>query len=96
MTEFGPETHLNGLQAVAFGWLQYDSVYNCCLRDAEIVASLFRSCAATLKEAVEYSYSVAESGDNVLLSPACASWDMFKSFEERGTLFVEYVNGLEG
>ena len=52
--------------------------------------------AATLKEAVEYSYSVAESGDNVLLSPACASWDMFKSFEERGTLFVEYVNGLEG
>lgn len=54
LTEFGPETHLNGLQAVAFGWLQYDSVYNCCLRDAEIVASLFRSCAATLKEEVVF------------------------------------------
>ena len=50
----------------------------------------------TLKEAVEYAYSVAQNGDNVLLSPACASWDMFKSFEQRGELFVEYVNGLEG
>ena len=45
LTEFGPNTHLNGLQAVGFGWLQYDSVYNCCERDAEVVASLFHSVA---------------------------------------------------
>lgn len=48
----------------------------------------------SLKEAVEVCAAKAESGDAVLLSPACASWDMFKSFEERGCLFKEYVNNL--
>ncbi len=48
-----------------------------------------------LKEAVDYCNSAARPGENVLLSPACASWDMFKSYEERGTLFKVYVNGLE-
>ena len=54
LTDFGQETHLNGLQAVAYGWLQYDSVYNCCLRDAQIVASLFRSAGTTLKDEVVF------------------------------------------
>lgn len=49
----------------------------------------------TLDAAVQYCYEHAKPGDNVLLSPACASWDMFKSYEERGTLFKVYVNGLE-
>ncbi len=49
----------------------------------------------SLEAAVQYCYSHAKPGDNVLLSPACASWDMFKSYEERGTLFKVYVNGLE-
>jgi len=48
----------------------------------------------SLKEAVEASSEQAAAGDAVLLSPACASWDMFKSYEERGTLFKEYVNAL--
>ena len=48
----------------------------------------------SLKEAVEASAVQAQSGDAVLLSPACASWDMFKSYEQRGTLFKEYVNQL--
>ena len=48
----------------------------------------------SLKEAVEASAAQAQSGDAVLLSPACASWDMFKSYEQRGTLFKEYVNQL--
>ena len=43
LTDFGPDTHLNGLQAVGFGWLQYDSVYNCCEREVEVIASLFDS-----------------------------------------------------
>lgn len=50
----------------------------------------------SLKDAVLAAYKNAEPGDNVLLSPACASWDMFKSYEERGTLFKEYVNEIEG
>lgn len=48
-----------------------------------------------LKEAVNKAYELAKEGEAVLLSPACASWDMFKSFEQRGELFKEYVNSLE-
>ena len=48
----------------------------------------------TLEEAVTLAEKASEPGDVVLLSPACASWDMFKSYEERGRLFKEYVNNL--
>ena len=49
---------------------------------------------STLSEAVSLSAKMAESGDAVLLSPACASWDMFESYEQRGKMFKEYVNQL--
>lgn len=45
-------------------------------------------------EAVNKSYSIAINNDIVLLSPACASWDMFSSFEERGRIFKEAVHRL--
>ena len=48
-----------------------------------------------LEEAVKFCYEHSRPGEAVLLSPACASWDMFKSYEERGTLFKQYVNDLE-
>ena len=51
--------------------------------------------ADSLEEAVEYCHANAKPGDAVLLSPACASWDMFESYEQRGKLFKEYVNKLE-
>ena len=50
--------------------------------------------AEDLLEAVQVCASYANPGDNVLLSPACASWGQFKNFEERGTKFKEYVRGL--
>ncbi len=50
--------------------------------------------ARTLEEAVSICHENAVSGDVVLLSPACASWDMFKNYEERGNLFKKYVNML--
>lgn len=50
--------------------------------------------ADSLKEAVELSSDIAESGDAVLLSPACASWGMFDNYEQRGDMFKEYVNEL--
>jgi hypothetical protein len=52
LTEFGPDTHLNGLQAVGYGWLQYDSVYNCCERDAKVIAALFHRVSAYMTERV--------------------------------------------
>ena len=50
--------------------------------------------ANTFEEAVELSYSIGESGDNVLLSPACASWDMFENYEMRGKIFKDIVRNL--
>jgi len=48
------------------------------------------------QEAVAKSFELAKEGDVVLLSPACASFDMFKSFEERGDVFKELVLQLRG
>ncbi len=48
----------------------------------------------SLEEAVKVCAENAESGDAVLLSPACASWDMFPSYEVRGRRFKELVRNL--
>ncbi len=50
--------------------------------------------AADLQDAVLKSLEVAEIGDSILLAPACASFDMFKSFEERGSVFKAAVKKL--
>ena len=68
-----------------------DKILTCCKNHGfnEVVK------AETLEDAVRFCYSHARPGDDVLLSPACASWDMFKSYEERGNLFKLYVDSLE-
>ena len=48
----------------------------------------------TLEEAVRVCAELATPGDAVLLSPACASWGMFKNYEERGDKFKDYVKAL--
>ena len=48
----------------------------------------------TLEEAVMYCHDMAEPGECVLLSPACASWGMFDNYEQRGDMFKEFVNQL--
>ena len=50
----------------------------------------------TLKDAVLVASNNATKGDVILLSPACASWDQFKDFEERGKTFKEYINNIGG
>lgn len=48
-----------------------------------------------LKESTIKAYEISSEEDTILLSPACASWDQFKSFEDRGTLFKQVVNNLK-
>ncbi len=50
--------------------------------------------AVSLEDAVKQSANLASSGDAVLLSPACASFDMFDNYEHRGKVFEEVVNQL--
>ncbi len=49
---------------------------------------------SSMEEAVAFSYEHARPGEAVLLSPCCASWGMFKNYEERGTIFKELVRKL--
>lgn len=53
------------------------------------------SLCETLEESILIAKEKAQAGDVVLLSPACASWDMFNSYEERGDLFKKVVMGFE-
>lgn len=49
----------------------------------------------TMEEAVKVSYNLSNEGDTILLSPACASWDMYPNFETRGNEFKKYIDELE-
>jgi UDP-N-acetylmuramoylalanine--D-glutamate ligase len=57
--------------------------------DVEIIVNTFSA-----NEAVQVAYHLAKKGDTVLLSPACASFDLFKSYEDRGTQFKMAVKEL--
>lgn len=50
--------------------------------------------ADDLEEAVQICHEKAQAGDAVLLSPACASWDQFESYEQRGEYFKDYIRAL--
>ena len=68
-------------------------------RDAELLATALDGAATihrvqTLQEAVQLAARGAQPGDAVLLSPACASLDMFANFEDRGHQFATAVRGL--
>lgn len=67
-----------------------DKIYECCRKYGfdEI------SYAEDMNEAVKICASFADEGDYVLLSPACASWGMFKNYEERGEIFKRCVEEL--
>ncbi len=58
----------------------------------EMVEEMYDTSSA--EEAVKKAYEITRPGDTVLLSPACASFDLFKNYEERGKLFKEAVQKL--
>ena len=70
-------------------------------RDAERIASAIQGCgvslhrAETMEEAVQQSFRVARPGDVVLLSPACASFDMFRNYAHRAEEFVKAVERVQ-
>ena len=51
--------------------------------------------AASMRDAVQAGFSLAQPGDAVMLSPACASFDMFRNYEHRAEVFIEEVRALE-
>lgn len=50
--------------------------------------------AEDVKDAVEKAYKTSEKGDIILLSPACASWDQYRTFEERGEEFIQTIKSF--
>ena len=70
-------------------------------RDASLIAAALNGCgvkvvrAEDMNDAVHQATRLAQSGDAVLLSPACASFDMFRNYEHRAEVFVQAVQELE-
>jgi UDP-N-acetylmuramoylalanine--D-glutamate ligase len=63
--------------------------------EKQIEGSVAIERAGTMERAVEIASHAAQSGDIVLLAPACASFDQFENYEHRGRVFKELVRGLE-
>jgi UDP-N-acetylmuramoylalanine--D-glutamate ligase len=69
-------------------------------RDAALLQSVLAKSgvviktASTLEQAVQTAADLAQAGDAVLLSPACASFDMFRNYEHRAQVFVRAVQDL--
>ena len=51
---------------------------------------------ADMEECVRKGFELAQPGDTLLLSPACASWDMYDCFEDRGEHFKECMRKIKG
>jgi UDP-N-acetylmuramoylalanine--D-glutamate ligase len=64
-------------------------------RDAPLIAKVVQGeTCRSLEEAVERAAQVAKPGEAVLLSPACASFDMFRDYRHRGDVFAAAVKAL--
>ena len=68
--------------------------------DADVIANVLAASvpeyrADSMAQAVDLAREIAQSGDKVLLSPACASFDMFANYQARGNEFVQHVTALE-
>lgn len=87
-TELNPVLQKNPCRLVLIG------------RDASVIAEAVKDnakfeFASSMQDAINKAYAQATSGDAVLLSPACASFDMFKNYEDRGEQFCAAVLALQ-
>jgi len=80
----------NVCKIVLFGETRYKM-----LKSAERIGVESFCVATNLVSAVTLAYAEAESGQSVLLSPACSSFDEFSGFEERGECFIKMVNSFD-
>ncbi|MBR5155656.1 MAG: UDP-N-acetylmuramoyl-L-alanine--D-glutamate ligase [Clostridia bacterium] len=64
------------------------------VRNASNFEGIKIHCETDFKDAINRARKCAKPGDVVILSPACASFDLFKNFEERGNIFKEIVNNF--
>jgi len=70
-------------------------------RDAGEIAAAIDGCGAslhsaiTMEEAVQKSFLLAQTGDAVVMSPACASFDMFRDYIHRAEVFILAINNLQ-
>lgn len=83
-----------------FGKVKYLILYGETAKVIEKTAHQNNFCdtkiVQNLEEAVELSFELGEKGDVILLSPACASWDMYSSYERRGAHFKALFNKIKG
>jgi UDP-N-acetylmuramoylalanine--D-glutamate ligase len=72
----------------------------CLGKDNTKIKEAFKDSGVSIAEtgsmegAVQFAYQLGKKGDTVLLSPACASFDLFEDYEDRGRQFKEQVRGL--
>ncbi|HEY0457249.1 MAG TPA: UDP-N-acetylmuramoyl-L-alanine--D-glutamate ligase, partial [Verrucomicrobiae bacterium] len=70
-------------------------------RDRDKIAAVLNGCGVAIEcavgmaKAVQTAFNLAQPGDAVMLSPACASFDMFRNYEHRAEVFIEEVRALE-
>ena len=87
-------TRLKGLVALGETRGKLDKVARAAGLDKVKIVEPDADAESTLRKAVEAAAAMARPGDTVLLSPACASWDMFPSYEVRGRMFKQSAHTL--
>ncbi|MNH27991.1 UDP-N-acetylmuramoylalanine--D-glutamate ligase [compost metagenome] len=64
------------------------------LAEAGVASIINKGSATTMQEVVQLAAEIAHAGDTVILSPACASFGMFRDYKDRGDQFIAAVNNL--
>ena len=88
------ETYRKGHQVGVVLSAQGDTTDDLIEKAKEIVIGSARKSGVDTSEFILDGYEIAVKGDTVLLSPACASWDMFDNFEQRGEIFKDIAKQI--